>query len=130
MTNQYKKSTKYDGGMALGLFNSFGISYQLNKKLLISSELFMNSMSYAPSKSELIEYYVNGENKLNTKSLYERQTEYLDNFTSSLSNNSQPKKDLKQNIPFSSIGFNIGLVFSFKCLLLVHLTLVFFHLLF
>lgn len=116
-SSPYYTSTKYDGGFAFGYFSGFGANYKLNNKISLFGEISIISMSYAPNKSEITESKMNGVNILPNMTIRDKQTEYSDNYTednNSSSNTSVPRKSLKQSIPFSSIGFNIGIRYYLK----------------
>jgi hypothetical protein len=74
-------------------------------------------MSYAPNKSEITESKFNGVDILPNMTIRDKQTEYSDSYTddnNSSSNTSVPRKSTKQNIPFSSIGVNLGIRYYLK----------------
>ena len=107
------QTTKYDGGLAIGVYCGLGAIYKINKNVSILAEITNINMSYAAEKSELIESKLNGVDQLPGMSISQKQEEFVDSYSSSYSTTDKPRKGLKQNISFSSIGFNIGARYSF-----------------
>jgi hypothetical protein len=110
-------STKYDGGFAFGYFSGFGVSYKINDKISLLSEISIVSLSYAPSKGEVTESKSNGVDMLPNMTIRDKQTEYSDNYTvdnNSSSNTSVARKSIKQSLPFSSIGFSLGVRYTLR----------------
>jgi opacity protein-like surface antigen len=103
----------YDGGLALGFQAGIGISYGLNTSLSLFGEINIVSMSYAPTKSKLTEFNVNGVDQLPNLPLNITEAEYVDTLTDvETPDPNAPSKVLKTYAPFSSIGINIGLRYS------------------
>ena len=110
-------STKYDGGFAFGYFSGFGANYKINEKISLYGEISIISMAYAPNKGEVTESKTNGVDMLPNMTIRDKQTEYSDNYTydnNSSSNTSVPRKLTKASLPFSSIGFNLGIRYYLK----------------
>jgi len=106
------EKTKYNGGIALGLSAGLGILFNINDNLSFFGELNMLNLSYAPTKGELTEASFNGADQLPAMTTKERQTDYVDSYTTEQGNPSpdaQPNKLLKEKYPFGSLGLNIGL---------------------
>lgn len=113
-TSVKTKTTVYNGGYALGVYCGLGVQYKFKKHISILAEFTSNNLTYAAEKSELIESKVDGVDMLPGLSVYDKQTEYVDSYyTSNTYNPDKPSKGLKQNISFSSIGFNIGVTYHF-----------------
>lgn len=108
------QKTKYDGGLAFGVYCGLGATYKINKHVFILGEITSTNLSYAAEKSELIVSTVDGVDMLPGLSVYDKQTEYVDSYNiGNTIDPNKPSKGLKQNISFSSIGFNIGARYSF-----------------
>lgn len=110
--------TKYKGGLAPGLNSALGLSYKLNSKIALFGEFNFISLSYAPIKSEITSLEKNGKDILYNLSTWERQAEYsnmltIDNSSSAVTDLNQPRQELKQKYPFSSMGINIGIKYNF-----------------
>ena len=107
--------TKLNGGLAFGLNAGVGALFNLNDKMTFFGEINMVNMSYAPTKGEVTEATYNGADELPDMTTSEKETEFVDSYTSSWSNppaDSQPSKELKQKLPFGSFGINFGLRIS------------------
>lgn len=112
---QYISGYEYSGGVALGFNSAFGVDFSLNDKMNFFAELSYIGMSYAPTKGELVKSSLNGEDDLSTMSTNERKIEFVDEYTevAGAPDSGVPDKQLRQSYPFSSIGFNLGVKFSF-----------------
>jgi hypothetical protein len=97
------RKTEFTGGVPFGFSNSLGITFSLSPSICIVSELNLYTQTWAPEKSVITEYKLDGEDKLYT--LTDKETIYTNSLNSSSSNNS----DLKFYMPLSSISFNLGL---------------------
>lgn len=99
---------KLNGGMALGLTSALGLRYNLNDKMAVYGEFNMINLSYAPTTGEVTEATSNGVNELPDMTTREKEIEFVDSYTGD-SPDAQPRKELKQSLPFGSFGLNIGL---------------------
>jgi hypothetical protein len=104
---------EYTGGTAFGYTGSFGADYMLGKWISIFCEFSIISQSWAPEKYETTKYEINGTDQISTLVAWEREREFVENYTYTSSNNNQNRPALATKIylPFSSIGFNVGLHF-------------------
>lgn len=112
----------FSKGVALGVSSSIGLQYNIptksniNNRWKIFSEIRLLSSSYGPDEGNFEKYLVNGVEQISTFSINQKTVEYKDNY---LKNENQPIDDTKPTIalkryyPFSSLGVNIGIVFSF-----------------
>lgn len=108
----YFEKTKYSEGLAFGLTSGVGILFGINDKLSFFGEINMTNLSYAPNRGEIIESSNNGVDQLPFMTTKEKQTDFVDSYTTEQGNpspDSQPNKQLIEKYPFSSIGLNIGL---------------------
>lgn len=102
---------KLNGGLALGLTSGLGAMFNFNEKMSFFGELNMVNLSYAPKKGEIKEYTINGINEVYQLTTNEREIEFVDSYTYTFGNPtpaSLPEKELKQKMPFGSVGLNIG----------------------
>lgn len=108
--------TKYNYGFSCGVVTSAGISSKINKKLKFTAELCVQLQTWSPKKAEVTKYTVNGEDR--TAQLLPSQKTI--NFTNSYSTNAnnysgyKPNQQLKLYMPFSSIGINVGFIYTFQ----------------
>lgn len=108
------RKAKLNGGIALGLSSGIGVLFTLNDKMSFFSELNMVNLSYAPTKGKLTVATDNGADELPGMTTRERETVYVNSYTESSSNPpSEPRKELKQKMPFGSLGLNFGLKINF-----------------
>lgn len=115
VTNVGEHKTKMNGGVAIGINGAIGALFELSEKISLYGELNAINMSYAPTKGEVIESILNGEDNLPNMSTRGKEIEYVDKYTRDYDNpppDSEPNKQLKQKYPFGSFGINIGVVFS------------------
>jgi hypothetical protein len=103
-----------NGGAAIGLTSALGLMYDLSSKLSLFGELNMVNLSYAPTKGEYTEATYNGIDELPGMTTRERSSDFLNKYTyTNPPLDSQPKQELKEKLPFGSLGLNIGLCFKF-----------------
>lgn len=101
-----------NGGLAIGLNAGVGALFSISDKMSFFGEITMVNMSYAPKKGEITEATYNGTDILSDMTTNEKETDFVDSYTYSYTNppsDSEPSKELKQNLPFGSIGVNVGL---------------------
>ncbi len=103
---------KLNGGIALGLSSGIGAMFHLSDNMSFFGELNMVNLSYAPTKGKVTEATSNGADELPDMTTREKEIEFVDSYTDN-SHDSQPRKELKQKLPFGSFGVNIGLRISF-----------------
>ncbi len=113
VTKTFEKFKK-NGGVALGFNSAFGVLYDINKQLSVFSEININNIGYAPTKGEVVEYTVNGADKLGDLTTSQKETEYFNELDQNPNSggSSSPTKALKQKYPFSSVGVNVGIRFA------------------
>lgn len=106
----------YNGSYALGFNADFGVTCIFYKNMSIFLELNSTNLSYAPTKSEIIEYKLDGVDNLSKVDNIVKFTEYVDSYiidSKAPYDINTPGKDLIKSYPFSSVGLNIGLVYNF-----------------
>jgi len=106
---------KLNGGLALGLNAAIGATFSLNDKMSFFGEINMVNMSYAPKKGEITEATYNGVDELPGMTTREKEIEFVDSYTynwESPQPDSEPNKELKQKLPYGSLGVNFGIRFG------------------
>jgi hypothetical protein len=107
---------KMNGGFAFGVNSSIGALFNLSDKMSFFGEINMVNMSYAPTKGIVTEASYNGADLLPDMTTNEKETEYVKTYTQNSNNppsDSEPDKQLKEKLPFGSLGINFGLKISF-----------------
>ncbi|MCX6231498.1 MAG: outer membrane beta-barrel protein [Bacteroidetes bacterium] len=102
---------KMNGSMALGFNAALGAALNVSDKFCWFAELNVVSLSYAPTKGEIVSYTLNGQNNLSNLNTSQRETEYSENYSYDTSVGqpfNEPGKSIRVNHPFSSIGINLG----------------------
>jgi hypothetical protein len=103
-----------NGGAAFGLSSALGLKYDLSEKLSLFGELNMVNLSYAPTKGEYTEATFNGIDELPGMTTRERNSVFLNKYTYvDPPLDSQPRQELKEKLPFGSVGINVGISFKF-----------------
>jgi opacity protein-like surface antigen len=112
--NTSEQTSKIDGGIGIGFTASAGISYGITPKIAIIGELNYNGLTYSPKKEQLTASKRNGVDILNTLTTSQKETEFTDTFIDdgTPSDPNKPSKNYFQNLPLSSLGFNIGLRYN------------------
>lgn len=115
-TNRTTQSSEFSGGLAWGINGSLGLRYALSDRLSLFGEVNLISMSYAPTRGELVEATDNGMDVLPFLPTSEKELELVDEIQEDFNNprpDSEPTQALRQHFPFSSIGLNLGIVVHF-----------------
>ncbi len=105
-----------NGGVALGLSSTAGVRYNINDMMSVFAELNMVNLSYSPTKGKITERTVNGVDMLPGMTTRDKETVYLKEITSKSTEpipDSEPNKELKTKMPFSSFGINVGFRINF-----------------
>lgn len=104
----------YYGGVALGYMATGGCDFRLSKLINLFAELTFAHATWSPSYSEIIEYTVNGEDKLSTLTVHQKKTDFVDKINSNtIPSANTPKQALRKTIPFSTASLNFGIKFRF-----------------
>ena len=80
------------------------------------SELTMSNLSYSPDKGEITKATYNGRDVLGEIPTREKEIEYVNEYSFNSNTQepeSEPAKEPKFNLPFSSAGVGIGIKMSF-----------------
>lgn len=103
---------KMNGGLSVGLTSGIGANLKINDKMALFGEIQAINMSYSPTKGKLTELTEAGVDLLPELTTSEKETEFVDSHTFNYENppsDSKPSQELKQKLPFGSVGFNLGI---------------------
>lgn len=94
---------------------SLGLSHPVNDRLSIQAEFSVISRTAYAKSAELTTYSIDGQELLPLLNTSSKETEYstevvFDNKPSSL----EPRQELTFPVGFSSVGFNLGVTYSFR----------------
>ena len=108
------RTTKFRGGLSLGIRGGFGVNVVMNRRISFFSEITFTGMNYYPKESEITRYIIDGEDNLSTLTQNVRKTKYVNEITldsqqGALDANS-PGKGLRFPVAMSSISANIGVL--------------------
>jgi hypothetical protein len=109
------KTTRYTGGISMGLRSSIGAMFKLSDLISLFGEINVVSQSLGATSSNVTAYSVNGADKLSTLTTSQKQTAYSSSYSSTYSSGpsiSDPAQALKSYRPFSSLGLEIGVHFT------------------
>jgi outer membrane protein W len=108
-TRKGEEETLYNGGF--GFNAGIGGNYKINDKISIFSELSFLSMSYAPTKSEIIKLEINDVDELANLTTNYKETVFSQDYewNNTMNDENEPRQMLKVYLPFSNISLNIGL---------------------
>lgn len=113
-THQYEREIEFSGNTSFGFSGSIGVEYKLNTKFGFYAEFNIITQSWAPGKSVMTKSEWNGVDDLPSMTTSEKETIYVDSYTNEgLDDPSSPSKALKEYMPLSSIGMNVGVHFNF-----------------
>lgn len=116
LQNKEVQEWKLNGGMAFGLSSTLGLMYHISDLISVYGELNLVGMSYAPTKGVMTKYTVNGSDRLPNLTTDDKEIDFVDDITYDYNNppsTAEPSKEFKKYLPYSSIGLNIGVRFSF-----------------
>jgi len=107
--------TKYTKGFSLGMFSALGASKKLNEKFTFFMEALINVQSWAPNNGDITKYTINGVDMTSNLNVNQRNIQFNNSYVFDKSAYTQwkPRQELKQYQPFSSIGINVGVYYSF-----------------
>lgn len=103
------------GGISFGYFGSAGVDFSFHSRWKISAEMVVLAQAYLPEKRTLTRYTENGEDILPQYSRFEKEYRFQKNFKRDGSTFDKDKPTVISQIvlPFSSIGFQIGIRYNF-----------------
>jgi opacity protein-like surface antigen len=106
-----------NGGTALGLTAGAGVIYNISTSFALFGEITMVNLSYSPTIGILTESNIDGTDRLLDMSTGEKEVDFVDSFTTETNapySHEVPRQELKESIPFGSVGANIGLRINFN----------------
>jgi len=109
----YEVTEKYTGGIAIGFNAAGGVDWQISDLITLFGEVDFNGISWAPTKSEITQYEVDGADQLSTLTENQKVTEYSKEVD--LNQNipdTDPNQALLYNYPFSNAGKRVGIKFT------------------
>lgn len=104
-----------NGGLSIGSSAEIGVQIGLSDKLSLLAGVKAIGMSFAPKRSEITSYIVDGQEMVSELNTNERETEYVSESSLSGTETTDPNKpsqSLKSFYAFSSVGLSVGLRFS------------------
>jgi len=104
------KKTNYYGGVSLGFTGGLGIEYKVNNNVNVYGEVKLNSLSYTPTQSEIVNWDENGRDLLPDMKTTDKKKELVEFITDKTRTDNE---ELSVSYPFSSLGLNIGVKFKF-----------------
>jgi outer membrane protein with beta-barrel domain len=107
------QTTKLSGGISIGFMGALGLNYKLSNVISIYAEVEMIGQTYAPTTGEMTVNTKDGVDQLSGMTTSQKQTNYVDSYSTTIINNSIPSTQLKFYEPFSSWGFHLGIQFTF-----------------
>lgn len=108
--HKYEFDTDPSWGADFGL----GASLSLAEGFSAFGEIDFQYIRTWPTKRRVVEYTELGTDKLSTLTVSERETEYVDEYTTNWDDNpDQPSKDLKSSVTFNSLSINAGIIYNF-----------------
>lgn len=111
-----KYSYELNQGMAFGASAEVGADITLSDNLSLLACVRGVNMSWSPNHGEITEYIMDGVDVMPQLTVRDKETNFVKESTGSTGttpNESQPSEDLKFYLPFSSLGLNISLRYSF-----------------
>jgi opacity protein-like surface antigen len=115
-TSAVEETYKYTGGTSLGFAGGLGASMEVIKNLTVFAEAGVILQNWCPQKSVMTKYIDGGVDKLDQLTVAAKETEYVESYTTDYSvpiDNTVPTKATKVSFPFSTVGFTVGLTYSF-----------------
>lgn len=106
-----KSEWKYSGGVPVGFSASLGLEYKKSRKISLFAEAAITSLSYGPRKGKRI--YLKREGKYpNRNDAQNTEIIFVDNSTTSYSSTVSNNQRMRPSYPFSSIGLNVGIIYT------------------
>jgi outer membrane protein W len=109
--------TTYSGRTSWGFHGAIGVKYAVNDKIGIFAELSGNYQSWAPGKGVTTTDTYNGKDQLANQTTYQKETDFSSSYTTNggsgvATNTAVPRQSSLFYLPFSSMGFNVGVHIS------------------
>lgn len=100
-------------GLSLGVITALGFTKQLSPRFKFVTELSVIAQSWAPTNADVISYKVNGVDQYESLKSSQKHIHYLKKTNNSNYSAYKPMEQLRHYHPFSSIGINIGINYTF-----------------
>ncbi|MCX6242369.1 MAG: outer membrane beta-barrel protein [Bacteroidetes bacterium] len=105
-------TNSYYGGVALGYTAAGGVNFNFTKLLTFYVELQFAHATWSPSYSEITKYTVNDEDRLSELTTWQKEADFVWEVNSNgVIDQSQPRKELRKSLPFSTVSINLGIKF-------------------
>jgi hypothetical protein len=112
-TTKTESTQEYKGPLGLGFHGGVGVMYKISDMIGVFGELGGYLQNWGPTSSALTKYTVDGASELEGMTTSEKETEYLDEFsTTGKQSDSEPQKSTRMYLPFSSVSISIGIHFT------------------
>lgn len=99
--------------MAFGFQGAIGMQWSLVGSVKLFTEVNFTTMTYYPGEKVSTSYVVNGQNRLDEIEQYFKKTIYKDKVEYGTSINfEEPSEEAQVSIPFSSLSFQVGIVYT------------------
>jgi len=108
-TNNGERTLIFRLKNTIGYAASMGIAPELNKKISFLAEIQLLSHSIQARKSALTSDISNGVERVDTYNVSAKETIYVKKLGNQSYNSNEPAKQIGFTLPYSSIGFNVGL---------------------
>jgi hypothetical protein len=108
-----ERDLEFRGGAALGGQTTLGLNFNAGAKNAFFAEANLRLLWYSPTNGEVVKLLLNGKDRTADMSVRGREVVYVKSPHNSYGNYNSPAQMPKQNHPFSSAGFNIGIKHTF-----------------
>lgn len=109
----YKKC-EYETETSFGVDFGIGTTCPLDEGFSLFGELCFQYVRTSPIKRTVVEYQIDGSDKLGSLSTSERVIEYVDGYsTYHIESSGSPTKELRTNFSFNAVAINAGIVYQF-----------------
>lgn len=107
-TSISEQTVLYTGRLAWGAFGAVGYTHQGKGRMGWFAEMNCTAQSWAPMRSEVTKYTIDGIDYLDNLDTSERETEYVESYTTSNDPN-EARKAVLMHLPMSSFGLRAGI---------------------
>lgn len=100
-------------GASFGFQGAVGMNWMLSNNIKLSTEVNFVSMQFSPDEKVVTSYTYNGQDIMDQLNEYQKKTIYkdvIDNVGEPPVD--QPRQENRINLPFSSVSFQVGLVYT------------------
>ncbi|HET6990387.1 MAG TPA: hypothetical protein VFJ43_03645, partial [Bacteroidia bacterium] len=109
-----EKKYEMTQGNSFGSMGALGLKYSISDHISIFAEVGGYMNNWAPLKGELIKATLNGTDIMGSLNTSDKQFEFKDKVDNSMnSDQNSPTIALKKYFPMSSLGFTLGMHFTF-----------------